>query len=96
MPVPRIFNETIVAANEAHTFSFPGRVYGYQFQARQNNVDILFAWQQGQIEAGIYMTLKAGDIYAHERGEGASIIEPHTILYFSCATAGTVVEFEVW
>lgn len=95
MPIPRIFNVPITAAGEAHTFTFPNRVCGYQIQAR-TNIDILLAWRQGQIEAGIYLTLKGGDVYVHDTSEGAAIIEPNTLIYFACATVGTVVEIEVW
>lgn len=95
MPIPRVFNEPITAANEVHTFTFPNRVSGYQIQAR-TNIDILLAWIQGQIEAGVYLTVKSGDVYVHDTAEGAAIIEPNTIIYFSCATVGTIIEIEVW
>jgi hypothetical protein len=95
MPVPRVYNLIIGAANEAHPWTFPDRVRGYQFQAR-TNVNITFAWRQGQIEAGNFMTLKASSVYSHDEGEGAAIIEPNTLIYFACATAGTVIEIEVW
>lgn len=95
MPIPRIFNVPIIAANEAHIFTFPNRIYGYQIQAR-TNVDILLAWQQGQLEAGVYLTLKGGDVYIHDTSEGAVIIEPNTTIYLACATIGAIIEIEVW
>jgi hypothetical protein len=95
MSIPRIFNLTIGAANEAHPWTFPDRVRGYQFQAR-TNVDVIFAWRQGQIEAGTYMTIKSGNVYAHDEGEGAAITEPDTVVYFACGTVDTIIEIEVW
>lgn len=95
MPIPRIFNETIAIANDVHTYAFPGRIRGFQFQAR-TAVDLTFAWRRATLEAGTYMTLKSGSVYSHDESEGAAIIEPNTVLYFACATVGTVVEIEVW
>lgn len=95
MTIPRIEILTITVANDAHTYAFPGRVRGFQFQAR-TAVDLLFAWRREDLEGGIYMTLKSGSVYAHDEGEGAAIIEPNTVLYIACATVDTVVEIEVW
>lgn len=94
---PHAVTVTLVVANAEYTYAFPDRVRGYQFQARQS-VALRFAWQQGQIgpgPLGNYFTLKADNVYSHDEGEGAAMIQP-SILYVASGTAGTVVEIEVW
>lgn len=94
---PHIANVTLAVANAEYLYTFPDRVRGWQFQAR-TSVALRFAWRQGLVGPGpfgAYMTLKADNIYAHDEGEGAAMIQP-SILYLSCAVAGTVVEIEVW
>jgi hypothetical protein len=94
---PTLKNLTLTAANTEYSFKINGGVKNITFQAR-TNVDIRYALETGKVATSVadYMTLKAGATYWNEAVNTQYSNNQSLTIYFASATAGTVVEIEVW
>ena len=89
---PTLYAVTLTSADTEYSQALPAGLRALSFKAR-TSVAIRWAFATGKVAAPTdpYETLAAGQTYFKENLVGASLT-----MYLASATAGTVVEVEVW
>jgi hypothetical protein len=87
-----VYNVTLTLANTEYSQALPANTRKIAFRAR-TTVECRYAFVTGKVAAPTepYSTLKAGAEYT---ADGINLTSK--TLYLASATAGTVVEIEVW
>ena len=87
---PATASVTLTDANTEYTVAFPARTVQIAFQLRDSAYDLKYAHASG----GVFIVVPAGS-------PGRFINDIHTgdatlTMYFKCATAGQVLDYEYW
>lgn len=81
---PTTSNTTMTSANTWYSYTFPANTKAWALRCR-GAYDILYNYDG---EDSPYLTLKSGETLAEDTTP--------TTIYFRCATAGQIIEIEVW
>lgn len=89
---PTLYSITLTTADTEYSQALPAGLRALSFKAR-TNVAIRWAFATGKVATPTdpYETLQAGQTYFKE-----NLVSAAVTLYLASATAGTVVEVEVW
>lgn len=85
---PHIINHSLTNANQWYEIRLPKDVITWQLKAR-GDYEIFYSFEPSHVT---YMTLPSGSVLTENTAPNKSIRS----VYVSCATAGVVVEIEMW
>lgn len=89
---PFVYNVTLVLANTEYSLALPVGTHAFSIQPK-TNVDVNWAFEAGRVPPAVgqpYNTMKLGAPYKDED------LHADLTLYFSSATAGTIVQATCW
>jgi len=89
---PTVYNKTLTSADTEYSQLLPNGTRDIRFRCR-TSYDVRFAFVTGKVATPTapYLTLPASCDYLSDRNDFSG-----KTIYFASATAGVVVELEVW